>query len=313
MKLSKFGLYAVVSLATFALVGCGGTTSSTTTSSSQADTSSSQADTSSSSTTSSSEDTSSSAEEEATIVYQFTGYNDEMMEYGMAYSYYINLYSDNSIIGYGYSAYSLDTSDWETNSNISQWFTGRWTTTTDEEDQEVIRAIVNIDSNDIVSKDEYLIPFSNDGVTPLSISDFKIPIGLTGRKVTMAYNPTPYTDNNAFIEDTVYKFEEPDADTVSAIFVEDSAKDRLYLFSDNTGYNYGARLSEDSSVKGYYPKGSISWSYSSTEGLVITIAAASHTATIDGNTATLTFETSTMGYSFTYSYTCSDISKLLSA
>lgn len=314
MKLKRLALLAITTLSTLGMAACGGSTSSTTTSSTASATSSVAA-----STTETSSVAASSTKEEVTISYQFTGENTEMAAYGMAYTYYLNLYSDGTLDGYGYAMYSLDTTDAATNTSFTKWYEGKWAESVDDNDDKAIKAIVNycdgvksMTGEALTGKFTYTISYATDGVTPLPISNFSVPLGISGRQVTLEYNATPYATANEFIAATVYKFTAPT--TYAALFEETTTKERIYLYADNTGENFGARLNKDGTLKGYYPTAKpVAWAY--TDGaLTITLNGTVHTVTVDGTTGTMTWEEAIYGdYKATYNFACSDISALIAS
>lgn len=253
---------------------------------------------------------------EKEIKYQFTGSNTEMASYGFAYSYYLNIYTDGTLDGYGYEMYSLDTTDAATNTKLHKWYDGKWAATKDDDDNEAIRAVVNyVDGlagatgESIKGKQEVVISYQSDGKTPLNLTNFNIPIGISGRSVSMTYMATPYATANDFIKGTVYQFKEP---TDSLAYFEDTVtKERIYCFAEGKGDYYGARLKEDNSLLGYYPKSAASWSYTSNK-LTLTLSGSAHEVTLEGTKGTVAWEEAIYGdYKSTYNFVCNDVSKLI--
>lgn len=310
MKIKRLMLVMLSAVSSMGLAACGGTTSSTPTSTPT------QTSTPIVS-TSSKEEQPSSTVAEKTLVYQFAGQDTDFASYGFAYSFYLNLYSDGNIDGYGYEIYSLNTESAETNKNLHLWYTGKWAKAKDDNDDDCIKAIVNyaegvtgMTGEPLNGKFTYNISFASDGKTPLSISQFKTPLGISGKSVDLAYNPNPYKDNDEFIANTVYKFVEPTK--YEALFEDTKTKERIYLYEDNTGENFGARSNKDGSLIGYYPTTkSIKWSYTNNE-LVITIANTAHVVTVEGNKGTMAWEEALYGdYKSVYNFVCNDVSKLI--
>ena len=305
MKLKRFALLAVTTIASLSLAACGGSTSSTPSS-----------DTPASSEKQSSTEKSSS-QGEVSIKYQFIGENTEMASYGMAYSYYVNLYSDGTLDGYGYAMYSLDTSDAATNTNFTKWYEGKWKEDVDDNDDKAIKAVVNycagvksMTGEAMNGKFTYTISYASDGVTPLPVSNFSVPLGISGRQVTLDYNSNPYKTANEFIAAKVYKFVAPT--TYAALFEDTATKERIYLYSNNTCENFGAKLKEDRSLKGYYPTAkSVAWSYKDNV-LTIVLNGTAHVVTVTGKTGTMSWEEAVYGdYKSVYNFTCPDVSALI--
>ncbi len=307
MKLKRLALFALATLSSLGLAGCGNNPSSVEESSAPV---SSVVDASSKGETSSTKD-------EVTISYQFTGENTEMAAYGMAYTYYLNLYSDGTLDGYGYAMYSLDVSDSATNKNFTKWYEGKWAESVDDNDDKAIKAVVNycegvksMTGEALTGKYTYTISYATDGVTPLPISNFSVPLGISGRQVTLEYNPTAYQTANDFITAKVYKFTAPT--TFAALFEDTATKERIYLYEDNTGENFGSRLNQDGSLKGYYPTAKpVSWSYQN-ETLTINLNGTAHVVTITDNAGSMTWEEAIYGdYKATYNFVCEDVTALI--
>ena len=321
MKLKRLALLALSTISVFGMASCGETPASNTNPTETTTQQTTPNTTSGENTpnTTAGENTTNSEEEqkEHTLQYQWTGVNTEMANFGFAYSYILNLYADGKLDGYGYSMYSLDTSAAEENKSLTKWYDGVWAIATDDDDNECIKAVVNFadgvkgqTGQPITGKNTYLINFDSDGETPLNISGFTIPIGISGRSVTLEYNADPYETLDEFIQDTSYKFVEPEE--YAAVFEDTKTKERLYLFADNTGFDYGARLGENDTLIGYYPKGEISWSYKE-EKLTVVIGGTPHEAVIAENkSATIAWEEAVYGdYVAKYNFYCEDVSNLI--
>lgn len=305
MKIKKIMMFALTSLFSISLASCGENSSKTSVASNSTNTQATDKTTDSDTTP-----------KEKTISYQFAGQDTSMASYGFAYSYYLNLYSDGKIDGYGYKMYSLNTDSAETNTDYTQWFTGSWKTGVDDNDDPALKAVVkyveglkSATGEALSGSFNYNISFASDNKTPLAISQFSIPIGLSGRQVTLEYNATPYATGDAFIAATVYKFVEPTG--YKAYFEDVDNKDRIYLLAKGKGNYYGAVLKEDKSLKGYYPKEEVTWSYSNNE-LSITISGAKHVVTIaSDNKGTMEWEETIYGdYKTKHNFACADVSSL---
>lgn len=321
MKLKRLALLALSTISVFGMASCGETPASNTNPTETTTQQTTPNTTSGENTpnTTAGENTTNSEEEqkEHTLQYQWTGVNTEMANFGFAYSYILNLYADGKLDGYGYSIYSLDTSAAEENKNLTKWFDGVWGLATDDDDNECIKAVVNIvdgvkgqTGQPITGKNTYLINFASDDKTPLNISNFTIPIGISGRSVKLEYNADPYETLDEFIQETSYKFVEPEE--YAAIFEDTETKEKLYLFADNTGSDYGARLDKNGAFIGYYPKGEISWSYKE-EKLTVVIGGTPREAVIAENkSATIAWEEAVYGdYVARYNFYCEDVSNLI--
>jgi hypothetical protein len=162
----------------------------------------------------------------------------------------------------------------------------------------------------LTGKYTYTISYATDGVTPLPISNFSVPLGISGRQVTLEYNATPYATANEFIAATVYKFTAPT--TYAALFEETTTKERIYLYADNTGENFGARLNKDGTLKGYYPTAKpVSWSYQN-ETLTINLNGTAHVVNITDNAGSMSWEEAIYGdYKATYNFVCEDVTALI--
>ena len=313
MKLKRLALLALSAISAFGMASCGETPASASNTNPTQTTATTAQQTTSDTTV---EESTTNSEEEHTLKYQWTGVNTEMANFGFAYSYILNLYADGKLDGYGYSMYSLDTSAAEENKNLVKWYDGVWAIATDDNDDECIKAVVNFadgvkgqTGQPITGKNTYLINFASDGETPLNISGFTIPIGISGRSVTLEYNADPYETLDEFIQDTSYKFVEPEE--YAAVFEDTVTKERLYLFADNTGFDYGARFDETTLI-GYYPKGEISWSYKE-EKLTVVIGGTPREAVIaEDKSATIAWEEAIYGdYVAKYNFYCEDVSNLI--
>ena len=316
MKLKRLALLALSAISAFGMASCGETPASASNTNPTQTTATTAQQTTSDTTVEESTTNSEEEQKEHTLQYQWTGVNTEMANFGFAYSYILNLYADGKLDGYGYSMYSLDTSAAEENKNLVKWYDGVWGLATDDNEDECIKAVVNFadgvkgqTGQPITGKNTYLINFASDGETPLNISGFTIPIGISGRSVTLEYNADPYETLDEFIQDTSYKFVEPEE--YAAVFEDTATKERLYLFADNTGFDYGARFDETTLI-GYYPKGEISWSYKE-EKLTVVIGGTPREAVIaEDKSATIAWEEAIYGdYVAKYNFYCEDVSNLI--
>lgn len=246
------------------------------------------------------------------IKYQFTGSDTSFASYGFAFTYYLNIYTDGTLDGYGYEMYSLDTTDSASNTHFHKWYEGKWAATKDDDDNDAIRAAVKyadgtagLTGQAITGTQNVIISYKSDGTTPLNISNFNIPSGISGRAVTLTYMETPYQTANDFINGTVYQFTEP-TDSI-AYFDDTDNKERIYLFAGGKGDYYGAKLNDDKSLKGYYPKSAVTWAYTDSK-LTITVSGTTHEVTIDGKKGTCAWEEAlTAEYSTKHNFVCQDV------
>lgn len=253
-----------------------------------------------------------------TVKYQYTGTNTEMADYGFAYSIYLNLYADGTLDGGAYDMYSLNTEDASTNTNLHKWYTGKWVLGKDDNDDEAITAVVNyaegvkyMSGDAATGKQMLTISFASDGKTPLNLSQFNVPLGLSGRAMELQYNATPYTNLNDFIAATVYHFEAP-ADA-KAYFDDTENKERLYMLPNGEGQYFGAVLNEDKTLKGYYPKTTFTWGYSQESGLTVSLGGTTHTVAIEGTKGTISYEEAIYGdYKAQHNFVCEDVTPLTS-
>jgi hypothetical protein len=306
MKRKFMKTLAVSILAIAGLASCGGNADSTQNKTSTAPTSTQ---------TSQNAGTSSTETKQHTLKYQYTGENTEYANYGFAYTFYLNLYEDGKIDGYGYKFYSLDTTEAANNSNYAQWFTGSWGKSKDDNDEECLRLVVNyvdglksMAGQAISGKYNYEVYEKNGKLT--KIDNFNVPLGMSGRTLTLEYNSGDfYTSGDDFIAKTVYKFTAPTS--YAALFEDTTNHDRIYLYEDNTGYYYGAATDPKTNTLGYYPKQEVTWSYTDSK-LYVSIDS-KREVTISGTTGTLAWEEAlTSTYTTSHNFSCSDISKLTS-
>lgn len=252
-----------------------------------------------------------------TLKYQYVGENTEYASYGFAYTYYLNLYEDGTLDGYGYKFYSLDTTAAAENQNFSKWFEGKWGKAKDDDGEDCLKLVVSYVSGltsmagqAISGKFNYYTYENGTGLD--AINDFSVPLGMSGRNVRLEYNTkTFYKTSDEFIKGTVYHFEEPT--TYAALFTDTKNSDRIYLFADNTGYYYGASKNPaDDNAIGYYPKQEVSWSYQSNV-LKVNIGGDKE-VTIEGKKGTLAWEETLQGsYKNEHSFVCEDVSSLTAA
>lgn len=250
------------------------------------------------------------------IKYQYIGTNTEMADYGFAYSIYLNLYADGTLDGGSYDIYSLNTEDAATNKNLRKWYSGKWRLGKDDNDDQAITAVVNyvegvkyMTGDPATGKQNLTISFASDGKTPLNLSQFNVPLGISGRAMEMTYNPTPYKDLNAFISATMYQFEAPAG--AKATFDDTGNKERLYFLPEGKGKYFGAVLKEDKTLKGYYPKTSFTWGYSQANGLTVTLGGTTRKVEIEGKKGTLSYEETIYGdYKTKHNFVCEDVTPL---
>ena len=220
------------------------------------------------------------------VKYQYTGKNTEMADYGFAYSIYLNFYADGTLDGGAYDMYSLNTEDASTNTNLHKWYTGKWKLGKDDNDDEAITASVSyvegvkyMAGDAATGKQTLTISFASDGKTPLNLSQFNVPLGLSGRAMELQYNATPYATLNDFIKASVYHFEAPA--NVKAYFDDAENKERLYMLPNGEGEYFGAVLHEDKTIKGYYSKTSLRWGYSKASGLTVSLGGTTQQVVIE--------------------------------
>ncbi len=252
---------------------------------------------------------------EHTLVHQYYGQDTEYANYGFAYTYYLNIYADGQLDGYGYRFYSLDTTQASQNSNFKQWFTGKWAKSKDDNDEECLRLVVkyvdgltSMAGQAMSGTYNYEVYEQNGKLT--KIDNFNVPLGMSGRTVTLKYNDSStgfFTSQDDFISKTVYKFVEPES--YAALFEDTANKDRLYLYSDNTGDYYGAATNPKDSKIGYYPKQEITWSY--IDGKLYITVDKKREVTIEDKKGTLAWEETLQGdYKNQHNFVCNDISSL---
>ncbi len=252
------------------------------------------------------------------LKYQYTGKNTEMADYGFAYSIYLNFYADGTLDGGAYDMYSLNTEDASTNTNLHKWYTGKWKLGKDDNDDEAITASVSyvdgvkyMAGDAATGKQTLTISFASDGKTPLNLSQFNVPLGLSGRAMELQYNATPYATLNDFINASVYHFEAPA--NVKAYFDDVENKERLYMLPNGEGEYFGAVLNEDKTLKGYYPKSSFSWGYSQASGLTVSLGGKNHQVVIEGTKGTISYEEALYGnYKSKHNFVCEDVTPLTS-
>jgi hypothetical protein len=304
MKSQKiFGCLALGLLAAATLASCGDTTGT-----------SEKATTSDEPTTSTAPSTSESTPEEVTLTYQYVGEDASMASYGFAYSFYMNAYSDGTIDGYGYSMYSMNTTDAANNENLYKWFTGKWGKAKDDDDAECIRFIVDYadgvkstTGDALTNKSNYYV-YENSNGTLTDINAFNIPIGLSGRTTKATYNTTQYADQNAFIKGTSYKFTEPES--YLAVFNDTNTYDRVYCYEEGKGYMYGSAIDPADNTRKYYPKNDVTWTYTDSK-LSLIISSAAHEAVLDGKKATVSWSEALYGtYTVEHNLVCEDASAL---
>lgn len=139
--------------------------------------------------------------DEATISYQFFGYNDELYSYGWAYTVMLNLWSDGTVTGSGYNYLR------EQNGLKEKWFRGSWSEKQDEDAGKFVelKAIWGDDAtNDQNGQsttgriEKYSLYFDDDGKTLLTFT-LKIPL-MSERNAEMeCYVPAKYADVDAFV------------------------------------------------------------------------------------------------------------------
>lgn len=250
-----------------------------------------------------------------TLVHQYYGEDTEYANYGFAYTYYLNLYSDGQLDGYGYKFYSLDTTEAANNTNYQQWFTGKWGKAKDDDDEDCYKLVVSyvdglksMAGQAMSGKYNYIVYENGSKLT--KIDGFNVPLGMSGRSVVLNYNEnTFYTSGDDFISKTVYKFIEPTS--YAALFEDVDNKERIYLNADNTGYYYGAATDPKTNTLGYYPKQEVTWAYA--EGKLYVTIDSKREVTIDGKKGTLVWEETLQGdYKTNHNFACNDISSLTS-
>lgn len=251
-----------------------------------------------------------------TVKYQYVGTNTEMADYGFAYAIYLNLYADGTLDGGAYDMYSLNTEDEKTNKNLHQWYSGKWKMGKDDNDDEAITASVSyVDGTKYMTgdaatgKQTLTISFASDGKTPLNLSQFNVPLGISGRAMELAYNPTTYNTLNDFIAAYVYKFEAPA--NALAFFDDTGNKERLYALPNGEGKYFGAVLNKDKTLKGYYPKTTFTWGYTAANGLTVTLGGTTHTVAVEGEKGTISYEEVVYGdYKNKHNFVCEDVTPL---
>ncbi len=305
MKTKTVKTFALSLLALFSLVACGNETKDSSAKKSDATDKTTEKENGNS--------TTKNEEAEHTLVHQYYGQDTEYANYGFAYTYYLNIYADGQLDGYGYRFYSLDTTEASKNSNFQKWFTGKWAKSKDDNDEECLRLVVkyvdglkSMAGQAMSGTYNYEVYEQNGKLT--KIDNFNVPLGMSGRSVTLKYNDSAFfTTQDEFISKTVYKFVEPEK--YEALFEDTANKDRLYLFSDNTGYYYGAATNPKDSKVGYYPKQEISWSYS--EGKLYITVDKKREVTIQDKKGTLAWEETLQGdYKNQHNFVCNDVSSL---
>lgn len=150
--------------------------------------------------------------DEVTITYQFTGANDELSGYGMAYYVYLNLWSDGSVSGSGYNYLWTEGGLGGSSALKEKWFRGSWEEKADEDAGKIVqlKAIWDTDATNDMNGgtstagriENYSLYFADDGKT---LTDFtlKIPLMSERNAEMTCHVPALYADKDAFVQGAI--------------------------------------------------------------------------------------------------------------